>query len=420
MIIEQDIMIPMRDGIKLATDVYLPEREGKWPVLVTRHPYNKDARFPLPGWENKRIAANINLFAERVVKAGYVMIVQDVRGRYASEGQFVPFLFERRDSVDTIAWAASQPWSTGQVGMFGVSFQALTQWQAAIAQPAALCALAPSQSPHAGGLHLYQGGAFMLATALTLVLGSFVPDQMRRRLEDGQATSTDMEMLTQALSDFQARFAQLPLVEQPAMRDVAPYYFDWLAHPDQDDYWRTTLSEEAFERVSIPALTIAGWYDLFLRNDLRQHQIMKQRGGSELARRQQHLIIGPWAHGNFLWGYAERQYGENGSAVSEQSVNKLTDIQLRWFDHWLKGLDNGVEQEKPVHIFVMGIDEWRQEDAWPLPDTHYRPYYLQSAGNANTASGGGVLSATQMAQGEEDVYWYDPHHPVPTRSPSSP
>ena len=416
MIIEQDIMIPMRDGVKLATDVYLPEREGKWPVLVTRHPYNKDVRFPLPGWENKRIAANINLFAERVVKAGYVMIVQDVRGRYASEGEFVPFLFERRDSVDTIAWAASQPWSTGQVGMFGVSFQALTQWQAAIAQPAALCALAPSQSPHAGGLHLYQGGAFMLATALTLVLGSFVPDQMRRRLEDGQATSTDMGMLTQALSDFQARFAQLPLVEQPAMRDVAPYYFDWLAHPDQDDYWRTTLSEEAFERVSIPALTIAGWYDLFLRNDLRQHQIMKQRGGSELARRQQHLIIGPWAHGNFLWGYAERQYGENGSAVSEQSVNKLTDIQLRWFDHWLKGLDNGVEQEKPVHIFVMGIDEWRQEDAWPLPDTHYRPYYLQSAGNANTASGGGVLSATQMAQGEEDVYRYDPHHPVPTRS----
>lgn len=107
MIIEQDIMIPMRDGVKLATDVYLPEREGKWPVLVTRHPYNKDVRFPLPGWENKRIAANINLFAERVVKAGYVMIVQDVRGRYASEGEFVPFLFEKRDSVDTIAWAAS-------------------------------------------------------------------------------------------------------------------------------------------------------------------------------------------------------------------------------------------------------------------------------------------------------------------------
>ena len=257
-----------------------------------------------------------------------MIVVQDVRGRYASEGEFIPFLFERCDSVDTIAWAASQPWSNGQVGMFGVSFQALTQWQAASAQPAALRAIAPSQSPHAGGLYLYQGGAFMLGTALTLVLGSFVPDQVKRRIENGQSTSTDMELLTQALGDFQARFAQLPLVEQSAIRDAAPYYFDWLAHPDLDEYWRTTLSEEPFERVSIPTLTISGWYDLFLRNDLRQHQAMKQHGGSELARQQQHLIIGPWAHGNFMWGYADRQYGEGGSAVSEQSVNMLTDIQL--------------------------------------------------------------------------------------------
>ena len=362
------------------------------------------------------MAVEVNLFAERVVEAGYVIVVQDVRGRYASEGEFMPFLFESRDSDDTIAWAASLPWSNGQVGMFGVSFQSLAQWQAAIAQPAALRVIAPSQSPNAGGLYLYQGGAFMLAVALTLVLGSFVPDQVKRRIEDGQATSADMEMLTQALGDFQARFTQLPLVGQPAMRDAAPYYFDWLAHPDLDDYWRTTLLEESFERVSIPALTIAGWYDLFLRNDLRQHQIMKQRGGSELARQQQHLVIGPWAHGNFMWGYADRQYGEGGSAVSEQSVSMLTDIQLRWYDHWLKGLENGVEQEKLVRIFVMGIDQWREEEAWPLPDTHYRPYYLHSAGNAHTANGGGVLSATQMAQGAEDVYCYDPHYPVPTGS----
>jgi putative CocE/NonD family hydrolase len=253
-------------------------------------------------------------------------------------------------------------------------------------------------------------------TALTLVLGSFVPDQMKRRLENGQATPEDMERLTQALSDFQARFAQLPLAEQPAMRDVAPYYFDWLAHPDLDDYWRNTQSEEAFEHVSIPALTIAGWYDLFLRNDLRQHQIMKQHGGSKLARLQQHLVIGPWSHGNFMWGYADRQYGEGGVAVSAQAVDMLTDIQLRWCDHWLKGLDNGVEQDKPVRIFVMGIDQWREEECWPLPDAHYRPYYLQSAGDANAVNGGGVLAAAQMAQGPEDVYRYDPHDPVPTRS----
>ncbi|GCE08035.1 CocE/NonD family hydrolase [Dictyobacter aurantiacus] len=416
MIIEQNLMIPMRDGVKLATDVYRPEGEGRWPVLVVRHPYNKDFRMPLPGWEDRPIAININLFAERVVAAGYVIVLQDVRGRYASEGEFQPFLFESSDGVDTINWASEQPWSTGQVGMFGASFQALAQWQVASAQPAALRAIAPSQSPHAGGLYLYQGGAFMLAVALTLVMGSFAPDQLQRRIKDDRARSEDMEMLKQALDDFPARFEQLPLVEQPAMRDVAPYYFDWLAHPDQDDYWRATLSEEEFERVTVPALTIAGWYDLFLRNDLRQYQLMKQRGGSGHARQQQRLIIGPWGHGNFMWGHAERRYDEDGLAVSEQAVNMLTDVQLRWFDRWLKGLDNGVEREKPVRIFVMGIDQWREEDAWPLPDTRYRSYYLHSGGKANSVAGDGVLSATQMAQGEEDVYRYDPHDPVPTRA----
>ncbi|GLV55642.1 X-Pro dipeptidyl-peptidase [Dictyobacter sp. S3.2.2.5] len=416
MMIEQNMMIPMRDGVRLATDVYRPEGEGQWPVLVVRHPYNKDFRMPLPGWEDRPIAININLFAERVVAAGYVIVLQDVRGRYASEGEFRPFLFESSDGVDTVNWAAGQAWSTGHVGMFGASFQALAQWQASSAQPVALRAIAPSQSPHAGGLYLYQGGAFMLAVALTLVMGSFVPDQLKRRIEDGRATSEDMEMLKQALNDFPARFEQLPLVEQPAMRDVAPYYFDWLAHPGLDDYWRSTLSEDVFERVTVPALTIAGWYDLFLRNDLRQYQLMKRRGGSELARQQQRLIIGPWGHGNFMWGHAERRYGEDGAAVSERAVDLLTDLQLRWFDRWLKGLDNGVEREKPVRIFVMGIDQWREEDAWPLPDTRYCPYYLQSAGKANSASGDGVLSATQMEQGEADVYRYNPHELVPTRA----
>lgn len=410
MIIEQNVMVAMRDGVKLATDVYRPEGEGRWPVLVVRHAYNKDFRFPFPGWEEKPIAINVNLFAERVVEAGYAIVLQDARGRYASEGEFTPFLFEGSDSVDTIAWAGGQPWSTGRVGMFGVSFQAMVQWMVTMERPEGLRTIVPSQSPHAGGLYLYQGGAFMLATALTLVMGSFAPEQVKRRIESGQATVAEMERLKEAMGDFQARFAQLPLSEQLALQGAAPYYFDWLAHPDQDEYWRATLAEEALERVSIPALTIAGWYDLFLRNDLRHYRLMKQRGEN----RQQHLVIGPWGHGNFMWGYAERRYGE--AAVSEQAVNMLTDIQLRWFDRWLKGVDNGVEEEKPLKIFVMGIDEWRQEEDWPLPDTQYRRYYLQSSGDANTAGGGGVLSVTQMARGEEDEYVYDPLKPVPTRS----
>jgi putative CocE/NonD family hydrolase len=141
---------------------------------------------------------------------------------------------------------------------------------------------------------------------------------------------------------------------------------------------------------------------------------MKQYGGSDLARQQQHLIIGPWSHGNFMWGYPDRQFGEDGSAVSVQAVSMLTEKQLRWYDHWLKGVENGVEQDKPVSIFVMGIDQWREEDSWPLPDTHYHPYYLHSNGHANTAHGDGLLTTRQMEPGTEDVYRYDPHHPVPT------
>jgi len=161
-VIEENIMVPMRDGVKLATDVYRPAQEGQWPVLVTRLPYNKDLRFPFeypPFTKEKRIFLELNLDSARVLEAGYVIVAQDTRGRYASEGEFEPFVQEAQDGADTIAWAASQPWSNGQVGMFGVSYQGLTQWQAAREQPAALRAIAPSQTP---GWHLYpyQGGAF--------------------------------------------------------------------------------------------------------------------------------------------------------------------------------------------------------------------------------------------------------------------
>jgi putative CocE/NonD family hydrolase len=165
MVIEENIMVPMRDGVKLATDVYHPAKEGLWPVLLTRVPYNKDLRFPVPQLQEKRIFLELNLDSERVVQAGYVIVAQDTRGRYASEGDFTPFLQEAEDGADTIAWVARQSWSTGKVGMFGVSYQGLTQWQAARQQPEALQALASAQSPK-GALYPYQGGAFLLTVAL--------------------------------------------------------------------------------------------------------------------------------------------------------------------------------------------------------------------------------------------------------------
>ena len=410
MVIEENIMVPMRGGVKLATDIYRPAQQGQWPVLVTRLPYNKDRRFPFeypPFTKEKRIFLELNFDSARVVEAGYVIVAQDTRGRFASEGEFEPFVHEVEDGADAITWAASQPWSSGQVGMFGVSYQGLTQWQAAREQPAALRAIAPSQSP---GWHVYpyQGGAFLLGVALGWAT-DVAMEEVQRRVGQGRATRAELEEMIQASGDLPALFRRLPLVDVPLLQGRAPYYFDWLAHPTLDEYWRTLIQEEFYEQVTVPALTIAGWYDHFQREDLEHYQSMRQRGGSALARSLQHLVIGPWSHGNFLRGFRERTYG-----AASFARDLLTDLHLRWFDHWLKGIENGVEQEKPVRIFVMGTNVWREEEDWPLPDTQYRPYYLHSGGHANTATGDGVLSTTQADVEPEDVYRYNPRDSVPT------
>lgn len=410
MVIEENIMVPMRDGVKLATDVYRPAQEGQWPVLVTRLPYNKDRRFPFeypPFTKEKRIFLELNFDSARVVEAGYVIVAQDTRGRFASEGEFEPFVHEVEDGADAITWAASQPWSSGQVGMFGVSYQGLTQWQAAREQPAALRAIAPSQSP-GWNVYPYQGGAFLLGVALGWATGVAM-EEVQRRVGQGRATQAELEEMMQASGDLPALFRRLPLVDVPFLQGRAPYYFDWLAHPTLDEYWRTLIQEVFYEQVTVPALTIAGWYDHFQREDLEHYQSMRQRGGSALARSLQHLMIGPWSHGNFLRGFQERNYG-----AASFARDLLTDLHLRWYDHWLKGVNNGVEQEKLVHIFVMGENRWREEEDWPLPDTQYRPYYLHSGGHANTATGDGVLSTAQVDAEPEDVYRYDPRDPVPT------
>ena len=407
-VIEENIMVPMRDGIKLATDVYRPAQEGQWPVLLTRVPYNKDLRFPVPQLQEKRLFLELNLDSERVVQAGYVIIAQDTRGRYASEGEFTPFLQEAEDGADTIAWAASQPWSTGKVGMFGVSYQGLTQWQAASEQPAALQAIASAQSPE-GTLYPYQGGAFLLNVALGWTVTQGIMGEVQRRIDQGRATPAELEEIMQAQHDIMALYQRLPLDDMPLLQGRAPYYFDWLAHPTLDAYWRMLAPEELYERITVPALTIAGWYDFFQKEDLEHYHRMKQRGGSALARKLQRLVIGPWSHGNFMWGFPERNYG-----AASEARDMLTEMQLRWFDHWLKGIDNSIEQEKPVRIFVMGENRWREEEDWPLPNTQYRSYYLQSRGHANTATGDGVLSTTQSDTEPEDSYRYKPFDPVPT------
>jgi hypothetical protein len=394
-LIDKNVMVPMRDGVRLATDVYRLQGAPPAPVLLRRTPYDK---------ERAVVGSSVTFDIVRAVQAGYAVVVQDTRGRFASEGAFNAIFQEGRDGADAIAWTAAQPWSQGVVGTFGGSYVGTTQWLPAREQPAALRSMAPAItfSDLFEGM-LYQGGAHVLH-GLSWTLG-MLPEEIRRRVARGGVPPEDA-----AGVDPNAALAHLPLMDHPLIHEYAPFYGDWLAHPTAGAYWHPASPSAAYEQIRVPALNIGGWYDCFLWGTLRNYQGMRQRGGTNHARRNQRLIIGPWSHANFSGSFPEREFGV---AASSDALD-LTGVHLRWFDRWLKEVDNGVEQERPVTLFVMGSDAWRTEADWPLPDTQYRPYYLHSDGQANTLHGDGTLSPEPPRDEPPDVYLYNPLRPVPT------
>ena len=191
---------------------------------------------------------------------------------------------------------------------------------------------------------------------------------------------------------------------------MGDYYDDWLDHPSYDEFWRSCAPRERYSAITAPALNMGGWFDLFLKGTIANYLGMKAAGGSEAARGLQRLVIGPWAHGPLAGWFPERNFG----LLSGTDGMDITGLQLRWFDHLLKGEDNGVPGDKPVRIFVMGANTWREEDDWPLPDTEFVDYHLGGAGRANTAAGDGTLGVDAPADAATDVYLYDPRDPVPT------
>ncbi len=332
------------------------------------------------------------------------MVIQDVRGRFASEGEFNPQFQENHDGVDTIAWAVAQPWSRGIVGTFGGSYLGCTQWLAAREQPEALRAMAPMVTPlDMSEGEAYQGGANVFHSLRWAV--SISRDEIQRRVARGWVPPEGGVDL-----DVNTVLAHLPLNDHPLLHDLVPFWGDWLAHPTADAYWRTISPCTSYEQINAPALNISGWYDIFLWGTFQNYQGMRKLGGTLHARQNQRLVIGPWSHSNFTGSFPEREFGAAGSL----GVLDLTGLQLRWFDHWLREVDNGVEQEPTVTLFVMGIDRWRTEADWPLPDTRYRPYYLHSAGHANTLHGDGTLSTETPEEELPDVYLSNPLRPVPT------
>lgn len=398
LLVSKNVQVPMRDGVNLATDVYRPAAEGRYPTIVTRLPYDKE--LPL---------VDFSFDTKRAALAGYAVVVQDTRGRYQSEGAFTPFVDEAADGADTIAWAAAQPWSTGEVGMVGGSYFGATQWLAATQAPPALRAIAPFvTTDQYYESWAYQGGAFQLGFNLHWSLLSLGFGELLRQIQAGTAKPERLAELVEAIDDNDALYRRMPLTDMPELAGIADYYQEWLAHPTYDDYWQATAPRESWDRITVPALNMGGWHDLFLKGTIANYVGMKERGGSERARGLQRLVIGPWAHGAQSGWYPERAFG----LLAGTDAHDITGIQLRWFDQLLRG--EGSEAGKPVQIFVMGADEWRDEDDWPLPGTEYVDWFLTSDGRANTATGDGRLSDDGPVESPDDVYLYDPRDPVPT------
>ena len=383
-IVEKNVMVHMRDGVLLATDIYRPADAGPLPAIVQRTPYDKE------GVALRNFAFEVM----RAVQAGYVCVVQDTRGRYLSEGEFNPFFDEGRDGFDTVAWVARQPWCDGSVGMAGGSYFGATQWRAASESPEALKAMVPfvtAADYHEGWA--YQGGAFELGFNLHWTLFFLATGELARGIAKGDADPGEFGALIAAINDNDALFGRLPLTDLPLLKKLAPYYLDWLDHPSYDDYWKAIAPKESHSKITIPTLNIGGWYDLFLGGTIANFVAMKDKGAQ--------LLIGPWSHGETTGWFSDRSYG----FLANYAALDPTAIHVRWFDRYLKGIDNGVDAAAPVRLFVMGIDQWRDEQDWPLPDTHFTPWYLRA---------GGALSTEVPGDEDPSSYDYDPANPVPT------
>jgi len=399
--VERNVTVPMRDGTLLRADVFRPEPEGRYPVLLMRTPYGKSTAQIAYGW----------LQPIRPASDGYVVVVQDVRGRFESDGRFYPFHQEVDDGFDTVEWCARQPWSNGRVGMYGYSYLGATQWLAAASQAPNLQAIVPGQtaSDYYDGW-TYQGGAFELGFNLAWTATLLALPEVPRIGLEAEETRRLLAGLQGVVFDHWPALRHLPIRDLPAFANdvVAPYYKEWLAHPTRDDYWAPITIEDAHPRIHARALNIGGWFDLFIRGTLRNFSGMASNGPTPEVRAGQQLLVGPWHHGSQLTSSSGHTVFGIGSQVL------LEDVHLRWFDRWLRDRDTGVDDEPPVRVFAMGVNEWRTFAAWPPAEAVDTRYYLHSNGAAATARGDGALSTERPGSERSDHIVYDPLNPCPT------
>jgi hypothetical protein len=389
-VVERNVAMQTRDGVTLRADIYRPAGDGPFFVLLQRTPYSKD---------------NTAAFAQMAVARGYMLVAQDVRGRFASEGEWYPFKHEIDDGYDAVEWAAALPHSNGKVGMFSGSYVGATQLLAAISQPphlAGICPVVTASNYHENWT--YQGGAFEQWFNESWTSGLAQDTYSRQIWKAANAVIGDRVL---PLSKFPVFNVEAVPDGAGLTRTLAPYFLDWLDHQTYDSYWKQWSIEENYAKIQVPALTVAAWYDIFQGGSLRNYMGTRANAGSEAARKGQQLVVAIGGHSG--WG---RKIGEVN--FGPDALFDENEITLDWYDYLFMGKQNQFANGKPVKIFVMGENKWRDEDSWPLERAKPTRYFLGSAGKANSASGDGTLSAIAASSGAADTFVYDPANPVPT------
>jgi uncharacterized protein len=387
---ERDALVVMRDGIKLYADVFRPDAAGKFPVLLQRTPYDKNH-----GTE----------FGLKAAAQGYVVIIEDVRGRFASEGEWYPFKNEMNDGYDTVEWAAALPYSSGQVGMFSGSYDGATQMLAAIGHPPHLAGLFPFVT--ASNYHenwTYQGGAFeqWFGESWSSKLARDTFNRANQKRVDPLNGAPTLPLAEFPIFGLQ----QLPS-QSTATTAFAPYFLDWLDHPSYDDYWKAISIEDHFSDITVPALHVAAWYDIFLGGSLRNYLGIKSHGGSAAARSGQRLLVIVGGHAGDGPKIGVLDFGKDSNFDEDETT-------IHWYDYLFKGARNEFSSAKPVSIFVLGTNKLRQEDEWPLTRAKSTRYFLHSTGAASGHTSSGSLSVIAPAAEKSDQYIYDPSDPVQT------
>jgi putative CocE/NonD family hydrolase len=379
--------VPMRDGVILSADIYRPTSPGKFPSLLLRTYWGKH--------EPSKIKMAL-YFAKR----GYAVVIEDVRGRFDSGGQWTPYVHEPEDGYDTQMWVGKQPWSNGKIGLFGESYDGFTQLMPAPLHSPYVKAMVPFACQQTNFGHLYNDGILQLGTVYTA--GLFMVGHTLQPTIGG-VYGPGIKII-----DWDSVFRRLPLISAlDSIADV-PWVKDWIRHDEYSDYWASYGLKGKYSQIQAPAYFVTGWYDNLVHETWHNFISFREQGGSAEARRGTKIIVGPWIHGGAA---PDKNWPVDFGPDSNIDLN---DLHVRWYDQWLKSDKPFTDDGPPIRLFVMGANMWRFENEWPLKRTKWTSFYLSSQGKANSLSGDGALSEAKSSQQTQDHFTYDPNNPVPT------